>query len=383
MLSPRRRVALFLPTGPAYFAGVFEGIGAYCHGRCRWTIVGWPSNYWPREAEMRRAIRQDRIDGVIAGATDFWASILVRKKRLAFVNIEHSYFPAIPRVGLDEEAIGHQAAEHFRQRGLKHVAAVGQARWRPSMARLAALTRAAEPWCRGGVHRYESPVAVQTPGLLLGWLRALPRPVGIFCWNDETAKVVHQACEAAGLRIPEDAALVGVDNDELLCRFLDPPLSSVDVDAQQVGYEAAALLERLMDGQPAPAGPVLIAPRGVVARASTEMLATRNENVLAAVRFIRDHATQPLRVEDVLKHVAVSRRSLEKQFRAALGRTPLAEIHRVAVERAQDLLANTDLSVPAVATRCGYRRANHFTVMFRKQTGQTPTAYRLQTRRRE
>ena len=383
MNATRRRVGIYVPNGPAYFARVFAGVATYYRGRHRWTIVSWPLVVFPTDSALKQLVAKHAIDGAIAMGTHFWES-LAAKSRISVVNIEYNKSPvaALPRVGVDETAIGRLAADHFRERGMRHLAAVGMEESLPAAERLAAFSAAAEAWCPEPVQRYDLPLhhhEFAAHDALQRWLQSLPRPVGVFCWNDEAAKYVHSACEMVEIKIPEEVALLGVDNDEVICNALNPALSSIDPNAQRVGYEAAALLDRLMDGAPAPTQPLIVPPIGIVTRASTDMLAIDDPDVVEAVRFIREHADHSLRVEDVLEHLTMARRSLERQFHAALGRSPRSEINRVLVERARDLLANTDLSIPNIAARCGYPRQNNFTVMFRKQTGQTPTAYRRQT----
>lgn len=380
MGETRRRVGIVLPNGPAYFARIFMGIGAYCRHRHNWTLVEWPSVKFDMRNAVR-SIREQRADGVIGMASGTWQA-MVRAGKLAFVNAEYNRkkFPNLPRVGVDEAAVGRLASEHFRKRGLRHVAAVAQYQSLPSMERIASFEQATRDWCPSPARIHWKPYEGNEDPALSPWLQRLPRPIGIFCWNDETAKVVHQRCRLADIRIPEEVALLGVDNDEAICDFLEPQLSSIDANAQRIGYESAALLDRLMDGQPAPVAPILVPPIGVVTRASTDMLAADAPAVVSAVRFIREHAQAGLTVEAVTDHLAISRRSLEKQFKTTLGRSPRSEIHRVLSERAQELLTQTDLSIPEVADRCGYAYPHHFTTMFRKQTGQTPSAYRKQTR---
>ncbi len=381
MVPHKRRVGVVLPNGPAYFTRVFAGIGAYCRGRHTWRFVAWPAFVLPL-MELEQTIGAQQPDGIIGQASDSWEQ-MVAAGRVKFVNAEWSRrrHPLLPRAGCDEEAIGRLAAAHFQERAIRHLAAYGQHDSLPSTDRIAAFVEATKQSSSTTPPVRLAPTdGPDDPDALEAWIVSLPKPVGIFCWNDEAAKFVHQQCQSANLRIPEDVALLGVDNDETICHFLDPPLSSIDPNAQRVGYEAAALLDRLMDGQPAPDGPILVPPIGVVTRASTELTAVDSPDVARAIAYIRQHAGSTLTVEDVLDHLAISRRSLEKQFQAVLGRSPRSEIHRVLVARAHDLLANTDLSIPTIADRCGYSRANHFTTMFRKQTGQTPTAYRKQTR---
>lgn len=212
------------------------------------------------------------------------------------------------------------------------------------------------------------------------WLSALPKPVGLFAGNDLCGSQLSEACHEAGLRIPEDVALVGVDNDDLFCELTRPSLSSVAIPAERIGYEAASLLDRRLEGVKPPRKPLLFPPLGVVARQSSDLVASDEPEVTAALRFIRNHSHTPISVSDVLREIAVSRSGLERQFRQVLRRGVGDEIRRAHLERAKSLLAGTDLSVAVVAKQSGYSGIKHLCTVFRQATGLTPTAYRRRTR---
>ena len=207
-------------------------------------------------------------------------------------------------------------------------------------------------------------------------LRDMPKSVGIFCANDTWGREIIWMAWQSGLRVPDDVSVVGVDNDEFICKSCQPPLSSIDIGAPRIGYEAAGLLHRMIEGQSPPKQPLLLPPVRVVTRQSSDVLAVQDADVAEVLRFLRDHIHQPVRVKDVLAAVPVSRRALEGKFAALLGRTPAAEIVRLRVERAQRLLAETDLPMSEVARQCGFVGAPIFSVVFRRETGYTPSAYR-------
>jgi LacI family transcriptional regulator len=192
---------------------------------------------------------------------------------------------------------------------------------------------------------------------------------------------VSEACQLADLRVPDDVAIVGVDDDDLLCELGRPSLSSVALPSEQIGAEAAALLERLLHGKPPPPGPILLPPREVVVRQSSDILAITDPDVAAAVRFIRNHGSRTIQVADVLEAVPVSRRGLEWWFRRIIRRGIWEEIRRVHLERGKTLLAGSELPMAEVARRAGFTDARQLSVVFRQETGLTPTAYRRQFRR--
>jgi LacI family transcriptional regulator len=173
-------------------------------------------------------------------------------------------------------------------------------------------------------------------------------------------------------------AVLAADNDQILCNLADPPLSSVDLDTRSIGYEAAALLDRLMAGAPVPARPVLLPPRGVIRRRSTDVLATDDRALAEAIRYLRDHACSGLRIKDFVRMTKLSRRTLGRRTRQLLGHSPKEEITRVQLERAQRFLVETELKVAAVAENCGFTQAKYFCQVFRRRFGITPAAFRRQ-----
>jgi LacI family transcriptional regulator len=189
-----------------------------------------------------------------------------------------------------------------------------------------------------------------------------------------------RTCRRIGELVPEQVAMLGVDNDELQCRQANPPLSSIQVAHEEIGYNAARLLESLMRGRPAPPEPIRVQPIGVVTRASTDILAIADSHVAAAVRFINQHAHSRINVADVVQALAIGRRVLEYRFRRAMGRSLLDEIHRVCTEQAKMLLVNTNKPLPEVAIDAGFRDNQHLWTVFRKITGVSPAAYRKSQR---
>ena len=185
-----------------------------------------------------------------------------------------------------------------------------------------------------------------------------------------------EACRRAGVAVPEEAAVLGVDNDQTVCEVCDPPLSSVAANHARVGYEAANLLDRLMQGRRPPKQPVYVAPVGVVARRSTDAMAIADADIADALRFIREHACRPIHVRDVVEHVAISHTALKERFRQWVGRSVHDEITLTRVNEAKRLLANTDLSLRQIAHRLGYRQQEYLGVVFKQSTGKTPGQFR-------
>ncbi len=217
---------------------------------------------------------------------------------------------------------------------------------------------------------------------MIGWIKQLPKPVGILAWDDLAARDLAAACLHAQIPVPDHVAILGVNNDDLLCDSAWPPLSSINVDFAKVGYTAANQLDQLLEGKTIEPAQRLIrmAPSGVAQRQSTSLLAVENGDLARAVAYIREHACDPCSVTDVLDHVPVSRRWLERQFVDHLGRTPHEEITRIRMALAQQLLRESEDGLPQVATRCGYSAVQSFSQAFHQSLGTTPAAYRKSSR---
>jgi LacI family transcriptional regulator len=212
------------------------------------------------------------------------------------------------------------------------------------------------------------------------FLRELPKPVAVLAYIDERGYHVLDACRHAGLVVPDQVVVLGTGNDAVLCEMASPSLSSIDLDAPRMGYTAAACLDQLMNGGRPLRSQRIVQPLGVVARRSTDMLATNDADLSAALRFIRDHACDGIRLDDVLRQVAISQTTLERKFRSFLGRMPKAELLRVQMARAGALLADSDLPIKEVAQRCGFHNETYFSSAFYRQYGAWPTAHRRRYR---
>jgi LacI family transcriptional regulator len=211
---------------------------------------------------------------------------------------------------------------------------------------------------------------------LAAWLRSLPKPIGLMACNDMRAYQVLSVCSGCDIRVPDEIAVVGVDDDPVLCKLSSPPLSSVDPDAHRIGYEAAALLDRLINGQQPAAGATRIEAAAVVARQSTDVVALADADMITAVRQIREHACDGLTTETLVKKLAISRRTLYRWFDRHLGHSPNEEITRVKLERVKELLKTTNLSTDKIARLAGFEFAESMHRLFRTRFGRPPGAYR-------
>jgi LacI family transcriptional regulator len=387
MVHPRTKpinIGLVFVHSLAYYRRVLRGIWRYVEARPHWDLT----SIVPEQQPLRIRGRH-RPDGLIVALNTKTLERSLSSWRRPAVNVSAIFSKhRFPRVGVDNHLIGRLAADHFLEHGLRHFAFVGPQRHLFS-------TERREAFCAAIAEAGHSVACFDNPARLefdpLGhrwdlesdaerWLRRLPTPVGVFAPNDVWGVQIVLACRRAALRVPEDVAVLGVDDDDLFCELTRPRLSSIIVPAEQIGYESVALLERLLQGEKPPHEPILLQPIGINTRRSSEVLAIDDEHVVAAVRFIRENAHHPLRVADVLQHVPLARRTLERRCRTALGWGLAEEIRRTHVDRARRLLATTDLSIQAVAVQAGFSDYRHLALAFRKQVGMTPTAYRQQMR---
>ena len=212
--------------------------------------------------------------------------------------------------------------------------------------------------------------------LLMSALSGLPRPLAVLAANDQAGVYLLDACRRAGYAVPDEIAVVGAENDETLCEFAVPEMSSVQFNGEGVGYAAARLLDHLMDGGAAPSEPLLLPPLGIVTRESSDDLAIRDQLVIRAVRLLREHFAEGITVGDLVKRLHCSRSTLERRMKLALGRSPGDELQSLRMRRIEHLLTRTDLTIEAIATQTGIAQPTHLHALFRSKHGMTPGAYR-------
>lgn len=355
---------------------ILEGIARYAQATDTWDILC--ATQAVTHAEMRPLLLQ--ADGVLASRISMDETGVMQSLSCPWVAVGED-IPGSYRVTLDEAAIGGMAAGHFRSLGLRHTAYCGWANVAFAEARREGLRTAAES-AGLSFHAYGRTIYAQMdsdPHELMPfqqWLRGLPKPVGLLCTVVEVAHVVLHHCRRLGIRVPQEIAVLGVDDDEVLCEITRPHLSTIDQAVDEVGYRAAQMLDRLMAGETLPRESVLVQPRKVIARESTDLIFSDNPAIGQAVRYIRENLAEDLTVEQILKHVPMSRRALERGFVRNIGRTIHQEILRVRLERAKSLLATTELKTPDIAERCGLGSAAMLANVFRRELRMTPTEYR-------
>jgi LacI family transcriptional regulator len=376
-------VGVVLDATLGYGRAVLRGIMQYANGRTEWLY----------QEEFHAGAKPIRHWGKCDGTITTWASpdaarqILRRCKYV--VSCSGNEAPAnMPIVCGDDEAIGKMAAEHLMDNRLEHFGFYGISVNRVAQSRFKGFCDALS---KRGFTCSQSKVVWHNPQDLtlrhhwpavIRWLKDLPKPVGVMAFDDASARSLAMACMKAGIAVPDQVAIIGVNNDDLLCNMTWPPLSSVEVDFQRVGYTAARILDQMLSGKKLAAADRItrLAPIGVVKRASTDVLAVDDAQLANAVRYIREHACDPCSVSDVLEHVPVGRRWLERQFLRQLRRTPHDEILGVQMDTARRLLLHSDLTVVEVGLKCGFSTAQSFSRAFRQKMNASPAAYRRTNR---
>ncbi len=378
-MRKRRSVALLIETSNAYARGLLSGIMAYVRQHQPWSI------YLP-ELGRGEVPPRWRGDGIIARIESKAIARTVSRTGLPVVDVSAArHLKSTPWIETDDVAIARAAAEHLLERGFRHLAFCGErrfnwSRWRADEFRKIAREKGVscdvyessgtDPWSK-------------EHNALLAWVRKIPKPAGVMACYDIKAQQLLDVCRENGLAVPEEVAVIGVDNDPLLCSLTTPPLSSVIPNTHRTGYEAAALLDRMMSGERIPPKGHFIPPIGVETRQSTDVLALADREIAAAVRFIREHACDGATIGDLLRVVPLSRRVMESRYRKATGRTPHEDLVRFRIDRVKQLLAETDHSLERIATLSGFDHPEYMSVAFKRETGTTPGKFRLQAKPRE
>lgn len=382
---PRRHVALVYPLILPWITSFVRGVMDYADEHGGWSVTTSPPPLANAGEEPLRLshLRGWPGDGVIASVLNQADVRTARRLGIPVLSMASTMRDTgLPRVRPDHYAMGRMAAEHLLERGLRRLAYYGiQGFW------------FSEERCRGFVERAEQagatcdvlevPWQMETAtnwrkrtGLLVRWLKQLRPPVGLLAVQDYRARAAIEQCERLGLCIPHDMAVIGMEDNTTLCEFCRPTLSSVARDSWRQGYEAATMLDRLMDGRPTPTD-VVIPPAGIVARQSTDTISVEDPHLAAALHFIHDHLDESFGIEQVVKATSISRRQLEIRFRRVLGCTPHDYLSRKRIEQVKQLLAGPEkVKLHKIAIACGFPGAKGMRLVFKRVTGMTPLEYR-------
>ena len=385
MNAYRPRVAVLVETSLAYGREIHEGIAEFVRAHSPWSIYVEQREL---EAEPPPWLTRRIWDGIIVRPTTAQLVRTFRRLKIPAVDLnDRKAGFGIPRIRSDDEAIGRLAAEHLLERGFRSFGFCGfkgedwaerrRTGFAAALAEHGHSCAAYESYWRGSrALRWDT----DQDGIC-AWLSSLPRPLGVASCNDARGQHMLESCRRLNLAVPESVAVIGVDNEEQLCRLCDPPLSSVVPDARRVGFAAAELLQQMMSGQHPSQMETVVPPTGIITRQSSDILAIDDPKLAAAIRYIRENACHGIKVEDVLRQVPISRSLLELRFREQIGRSPHAEIREIQLRRARQLLQETELPLKRVVQLTGFSRVEYFNYFFKQAMGQTPGDYRRAQRK--
>jgi len=388
-MQPIRHVAVLIETSREYGRGLLRGVTRYHQEKPHWSV------YFQQQdlgAPLPRWMKSWEGDGILARVADRKTAEGLLAMDLPLIDLRGATQPlGVPQFGICSKNVAQHAFEHLAACGLKHFAFVGEPAGQHQYDddRRDTFVQLAQDH-GSDCHRFTNRTGRRTTKSweeyqqqLAMWLTKLPKPLGVMCCHDDRGQQVLDACQRAELGVPDEVAVIGVDNDEFLCGLSIPSLTSVDVRADQIGYQAAAMLDQMMSGKKKFEESVLFEAAGVVVRQSTDIIACDDPEIARALRYIRQNACNYLTVNDVQLQIRLSRSLLNRRFKKHVGHTPKQEIVRVQMEKAKRLLIDSSDQLQSIAEQCGFHEAWYFISVFRKQTGMTPGAYRKKQGRRE
>lgn len=377
-----RKVVLLITPSREYTRGLLRGVAMYSRIQGLWAFYR-PLDYREPKGKERLLplMKTWDPDGIFMREPHKIEEIIAMGVPTISCPYTRERIPGITNIITDHSSVGKMAAEHLLERGFQRFAYCGFDDWWWSRKRGEVFGKTA---AEAGypTHFYPQPRAKakrtwdkELP-IIADWLLALPKPIGLMACNDDRGEWIIEACKIAGLNVPDEVAIVGVDNDPLICDLCNPPLSSIVLNVEKAGYEAAAQLDKMMAGEKVTSFEIHVQPTHVAVRQSTDILAVDDASVAAAIRFIRRCSKMVIQVSDVVGAVSLSRRVLEKRFRAILGHSIHDEIRRARVEQIIQMLAETTMSISEIAQALGFPDVAHISRYFRREKGVSPLTYR-------
>ena len=379
-----RRVAVLVETTRTYTRDLLAGVRHYVSRHGPWSVF---LELRALDSSPPPWLKTWDGDGILSRTFTQKTAEVIRSTGLPTVELRSTTLRhEFPFVGVDNSQVGPLVAEHFLERGYEHFGVYSLHTEKFFEERAANFVQAVQRvgyGCSPLPERRSDKVRdwEKSQARLIDWLSGLPKPVGVFAANDQLAVRILEACQRAGISVPEEVAVVGCENEETLCSFASPTLTSVQFDGAAVGYEAAQLLDRMMSGRRPPKHHRLVPIKHIVVRESSDESVIRDRLVVAASRIIREEATKGLTVETLCRRLNASRSTLERRMGVALRRTPKEEIQRARFREVERLLRDTDLSVESISEQTGFAHGHYLQTAFKQRHGQTPGAYRRQAAR--
>ena len=377
-----RKVALLIETSREYGRGLLRGISNFQREHLPWSIYFQPRG---TSDPVPTWLSSWRGDGILARVEDRKMAKAIEKTGIPAVDLRFAV-PNLkmPAVGVDNRTLVQLAIDHFMDRGFQRFAFCGYPQgdfiWMDHRCKLF-CEMMAEIGFTCDVFRWrnkaeKTPTWDQDQRQLVRWIRGLEKPVAIFACNDNRGLQILDACRRASVEVPGEVSVLGVDNDEFLCGLSTPPLSSIDINLERIGFRAAELLQSLMDGKSAPAEPILFPAEAVVARRSTDSFAVDDAEFAGVLRYLRENACKGIRMVDITKATGMERRTLERRMKSTLGRSPKEELMRIQIEEAKQLLSKSEMSIKNVSQATGFASSRYFSRVFQSRIGMTPGEFR-------
>jgi len=383
-MSSIPQVAVLVDTSRSYGRDIVRGIRRYVAEQGPWSLYLEPRDL---RSSFPGWLQKWPGDGILARTVD--ANLLreLKATKLPVIELRTTVLKhPFPYVGMDNLIVGERVARHFLDRGFRRFACYldnGERFFQQRCESFTATLKAQGFEC--SVFETDAPSQGalswdQHQQNLADWLSSLEKPCGLFATNDQLGFWVLDAARRAGISVPEQLAVIGAENDKTLCETAWPPLSSVQLRGQNAGYLAAKLLDEWMNKKVIPPKETLLPPGDIIVRQSSDIVAVEDERVARALHYIRRKAADGIGVDDVAREVALSRSALERRMKAMIGRSPGEELIRIRFSQVERLLAQTDLTLDAIAERAGFKHPQYMAEAFRKRFEMTPGEYRKRNR---
>ena len=380
------KIILLIDFAEEYSKGLLKGITKYSREHGPWVFCRMPLFH----REMKG------IEGILDWALDWEADGIIGQlyntediEKITQAGIPviaqdfEERFANIPNITGAHHETGSMAADYFLKKGFKNFAFYGfsnivwsRERAEGSDERVSRAGYGVYYFENENVHSNDSELWYYKPSSLSKWLLSLPKPIAILSCDDRLGQHITEACRHSGIRIPEEVAVLGVDNDELICELCDPPLSSIAQDAEKGGYDTARLLDRMIRNEIDTLYDIIVRPTQVITRQSTDIYATQDDFIATTLTYIHQHIDKNLQVDDVVKQVPLARRSLEMRFQHVIGYPIYKYIQNLRIEKFAKKLLETDLMVFEIALELGLNDSKNIARQFRQVKGCTPLEYR-------
>jgi len=379
------KVMLKIESGRKFGRDLLRGIAKYSKYHRPWIFHIEPPFYkkTTHKIDNLSLVKKWGISGIITRDIVLDENILAMGIPVVSMYYSENVVEGVPYIKPNFSAISEMAANYFFERGFHHLAFCGfddmpwSRKYEESYKKKINKNGYDTYIYRQGKTKAERLWENERPRLC-EWLKSLPKPIGFLACNDDRARHATEACRLAGLPVPEEIAILGIDDDEVVCDLCNPSLSSIALNGERVGYEAAEHLDKMMLGEKRSRQEIIVQPVNVITRQSTDVMAIEDSDVAAAINFIRKNIDRIVYVNDVVESVPLSRRVLERRFQKFLGRTINQEINRARIEIISSMLRETNLTISQIAMKLGYPDFKHIAESFKREKGMAPLAYRKQ-----